>query len=104
VKISAPGAWWLRREAPSETLGKPSLDLPKIFEIHLFLSRVNFDKFHVTKLYGYRKWVSDPYGLTGKVQAINPTWNMEDFDPFVPEGVSSYCDRDIEHLSEVIPS
>ncbi|MBA0849950.1 hypothetical protein Goshw_023249, partial [Gossypium schwendimanii] len=40
-----------------------------------------------------------------KAQAINPTWNVEDFGPFVPGGGgSSHCDRDIEHISEVIPS
>ncbi|MBA0581019.1 hypothetical protein Gorai_023212, partial [Gossypium raimondii] len=39
-----------------------------------------------------------------KVQAINPTWDVEDFGPFVPEGGSSYCDRDIEHIIKVIPS
>ncbi|MBA0662193.1 hypothetical protein Goklo_006371 [Gossypium klotzschianum] len=50
---------------------KPSLDLPKIFGIHLFLSRVacfGFGTFYVTRLYGPGIWVSDPYGLTGKVQ------------------------------------
>lgn len=52
-----------------ERTGKPSLDLPKIFGIHLFLSGVacfGFGAFHVTGLYGPGIWVSDPYGLTGK--------------------------------------
>ncbi|KAL5644999.1 hypothetical protein ACJX0J_004131 [Zea mays] len=31
-----------------------------------------FGAFHVTGLYGPGIWVSDPYGLTGKVQAVNP--------------------------------
>ncbi|GER42767.1 photosystem II CP47 chlorophyll apoprotein [Striga asiatica] len=47
---------------------KPSLDLPKIFGIHLFLSGMacfGFGAFHVTGLYGSGIWVSDPYGLTG---------------------------------------
>ncbi|CAN1363388.1 Photosystem II CP47 reaction center protein [Linum perenne] len=47
--------------------GKPSLDLPKIFGIHLFLSGVacfGFGAFHVTGLYG--------------------------FDPFVPGGIASH--------------
>ncbi|MBA0738296.1 hypothetical protein Gogos_011677 [Gossypium gossypioides] len=38
-----------------ECTRKPSLDLPKIFGIHLFLSRVAcfcFGAFHVTGLYG----------------------------------------------------
>ncbi|OMP10487.1 Photosystem antenna protein-like protein [Corchorus olitorius] len=53
-----------------ERTGKPSLDLPKIFGIHLFLSGVacfGFGAFHVTGLYGPGIWVSDPYGLTGKL-------------------------------------
>ncbi|CAN1203972.1 Photosystem II CP47 reaction center protein, partial [Linum perenne] len=56
-----------------ERTGKPSLDLPKIFGIHLFLSGVacfGFGAFHVTGLYGPGIWVSDPYGLTGKVEAL----------------------------------
>ncbi|RZC62331.1 hypothetical protein C5167_024097 [Papaver somniferum] len=58
-----------------ERTGKPSLDFPKIFGIHLFLSGVaffGFGAFHVTGLYGPGIWVSDPYGLTGKVQSVNP--------------------------------
>ncbi|KAL5646408.1 hypothetical protein ACJX0J_002684 [Zea mays] len=69
-----------------ERTGKPSLDLPKIFGIHLFLAGVacfGFGAFHVTGLYGPGIWVSDPYGLTGKVQA-------EGFDPFVPGGIASH--------------
>ncbi|KAK5771392.1 hypothetical protein PVK06_047594 [Gossypium arboreum] len=31
-----------------------------------------FGAFHVTGLYGPGIWVSDPYGLTGKVQPVNP--------------------------------
>ncbi|CAN1354198.1 Photosystem II CP47 reaction center protein [Linum perenne] len=44
-----------------------------------------FGAFHVTGLYGPGIWVSDPYGLTGKVEAVNPAWGVEGFDPFVPE-------------------
>ena len=58
-----------------ERIGKPFLDLPKIFGIHLFLSEVacfRFGALHVTGLYGPRIWVSDPYKLTRKVQSINP--------------------------------
>ncbi|KAL3567770.1 hypothetical protein D5086_030421 [Populus alba] len=57
--------------------GKPSLDLPKIFGIHLFLSGVacfGFGAFHVTGLYGPGIWVSDPYRLTGKER--NLRWSM----------------------------
>ncbi|CAN4123555.1 unnamed protein product [Withania somnifera] len=76
-----------------ERTGKPSLDLPKIFGIHLFLSGVacfGFGAFHVTGLYGPGIWVSDPYGLTGKVQPVNPAWGVEGFDPFVPGGIASH--------------
>ncbi|MBA0637046.1 hypothetical protein Godav_029569, partial [Gossypium davidsonii] len=72
---------------------KPSLDLPKIFGIHLFLSRVacfGFGTFYVTRLYGPGIWVSDPYGLTGKVQPVNPACGVEGFDPFVPGGIGSH--------------
>ncbi|CAH1440745.1 unnamed protein product [Lactuca virosa] len=73
--------------------GKPSLDLPKIFGIHLFLAGVacfGIGAFHVTCLYGPGIWVSNPYGLTGKVQAVNPSWGVEGFDPFVPVGIASH--------------
>eukprot|EP01018_Ginkgo_biloba_P040596 Gb_40206 [translate_table: standard] len=75
-----------------EHMGKPCLDLPKIFGIHLFLSRVSyfiFGAFHVTGLYGPGT-VSDPYGLTGKIQTINPAWGDEGFDPFVLRGIASH--------------
>uniref|UniRef100_A0A0D3GJW3 Photosystem II CP47 reaction center protein n=1 Tax=Oryza barthii TaxID=65489 RepID=A0A0D3GJW3_9ORYZ len=49
-----------------------------------------FGAFHVTGLYGPGIWVSDPYGLTGKVQAVNPAWGAEGFDPFVPRGIASH--------------
>ncbi|KAK7321985.1 hypothetical protein VNO80_35257 [Phaseolus coccineus] len=65
-----------------ERTGKPSLDLPKIFGIHLFLAGVacfGFGAFHVTGLYGPGIWVSDPYGLTGRIQSVNPAWGVEAF-------------------------
>ncbi|PHT34486.1 Ribulose bisphosphate carboxylase large chain [Capsicum baccatum] len=34
--------------------------------------------------------VSDPYGLTGKIQPVNPAWGVEGFDPFVPGGITSH--------------
>ncbi|KAJ1682482.1 hypothetical protein LUZ63_022293, partial [Rhynchospora breviuscula] len=49
-----------------------------------------FGAFHVTGLYGPGIWVSDPYGLTGKVQAVNPAWGVDGFDPFVPGGIASH--------------
>ncbi|KAI5420403.1 hypothetical protein KIW84_044262 [Lathyrus oleraceus] len=76
-----------------ERNGKPSLDLPKIFGIHLFLAGVacfGFGAFHVTGLFGPGIWVSDPYGLTGRVQSVNPVWGVDGFDPFVPGGIASH--------------
>ncbi|CAN6458708.1 unnamed protein product [Victoria cruziana] len=64
-----------------------------IFGIHLFLSGVacfGFGAFHVTGLYGPRIWVSDPCGLTEKVQPVNLLWGKEGFDPFAPEGIASH--------------
>ncbi|KAK9663390.1 hypothetical protein RND81_O288700 [Saponaria officinalis] len=102
--ITDPGIWsyeaaiwhwvyWDLEIFSDERTGKPSLDLPKIFGIHLFLSGVacfGFGAFHVTGLYGPGIWVSDPYGLTGKVQPISPAWGVEGFDPFVPGGIASH--------------
>ncbi|MFS7946330.1 Photosystem II CP47 reaction center protein [Helianthus anomalus] len=68
---------WRQEIFCDERTGKPSLDLPKIFGIHLFLAGLacfGFGAFHVTGLYGPGIWVSDPYGLTGKVQSVNPSW------------------------------
>ncbi|CAN6458735.1 unnamed protein product [Victoria cruziana] len=76
-----------------EHMGKSSLNLPKIFGIHLFLSGVacfGFGAFHITGLYGPGIWVSDPCGLTRKVQPVNPLWGAEGFDPFAPEGIASH--------------
>jgi len=87
---------------------KPSLDLPKIFGIHLFLARVacfGFGVFHVTGLYGLRIWVSDPYRLTRRIQSVNLVWGVEGFDPFVPgDSFSSYCDKNVGHISGSFPS
>ncbi|KAL4357354.1 hypothetical protein AHAS_Ahas09G0178300 [Arachis hypogaea] len=49
-----------------------------------------FGAFHVTGLYGPGIWVSDPYGLTGRVQSVNPAWGVEGFDPFVLGGIASH--------------
>ncbi|KAJ0442886.1 Photosystem II CP47 reaction center protein [Helianthus annuus] len=91
--ITNPGIWSYKEIFCDERTGKPSLDLPKIFGIHLFLAGLacfGFGAFHVTGLYGPGIWVSDPYGLTGKVQSVNPSWGVEGFDPFVPGGIASY--------------
>jgi hypothetical protein len=47
--------------------------------------------------------VSDPYGLTGEIQPVNPAWGAEGFDPSVP-GFSSYCSWSIGYISRSIPS
>merc|ERR1712187_441348 len=73
--------------------GEPALDLPKIFGIHLFLSGLlcfGFGAFHVTGLFGPGIWVSDAYGVTGRVQAVAPAWGPEGFNPFNPGGVASH--------------
>ncbi|KAH0463155.1 hypothetical protein IEQ34_007737 [Dendrobium chrysotoxum] len=41
-------------------------------------------------LYGLEISVSNPYGLTEKVQYVNPVWGAEGFDPFVPGGITSH--------------
>jgi len=73
--------------------GEPALDLPKIFGIHLLLSGFlcfGFGAFHVTGLFGPGIWVSDAFGLTGKVQPVAPSWGPEGFNPFNPGGVASH--------------
>ena len=73
--------------------GEPALDLPKIFGIHLFLSSLlcfGFGAFHVTGTFGPGIWVSDAYGVTGRVQAVAPAWGAEGFNPFNPGGIASH--------------
>ena len=67
--------------------------IPKIFGIHLFLSGLacfGFGAFHVTGLFGPGIWVSDAYGITGKVQPVAPAWGAEGFNPFNPGGIASH--------------
>jgi len=73
--------------------GEPALDLPKIFGIHLFLASLlcfGFGAFHVTGTFGPGIWVSDAYGVTGRVQAVAPAWGPEGFNPFNPGGIASH--------------
>lgn len=73
--------------------GEPALDLPKIFGIHLFLASLlcfGFGAFHVTGVFGPGIWVSDAYGVTGRVQAVAPAWGAEGFNPFNPGGIASH--------------
>jgi photosystem II CP47 chlorophyll apoprotein len=69
---------------------KSTLDLPTIFGIHLLLASLlcfGFGAFHVTGTYGPGIWVSDAYGITGRVQGVAPSWGPEGFNPFNPAGV-----------------
>ena len=82
--------------------GESALDLPKMFGIHLFLSGLlcfGFGAFHLTGLFGPGMWVSDPYGLTGHVEAVAPEWGPAGFSPFNPGGVVAHHVR--PHLRAV---
>jgi len=73
--------------------GEPALDLPKMFGIHLFLSGLlcfGFGAFHLTGLFGPGMWVSDPYGLTGSVQPVAPSWGPEGFNPYNAGGIVAH--------------
>merc|ERR1712176_625256 len=73
--------------------GEPALDLPKIFGIHLLLSGIlcfGFGAFHVTGLFGPGIWVSDAFGITGKVQPVAPAWGADGFNPFNPGGIAAH--------------
>jgi photosystem II CP47 chlorophyll apoprotein len=73
--------------------GRPALDLPKMFGIHLFLSGLlcfGFGAFHLTGVWGPGMWVSDPYGITGHVQAVAPEWGPAGFDPYNPGGIVAH--------------
>jgi photosystem II CP47 chlorophyll apoprotein len=49
-----------------------------------------FGAFHVTGLFGPGIWVSDAFGLTGRVQPVAPAWGPDGFNPFNPGGVVSH--------------
>ncbi|MDY6802958.1 MAG: photosystem II chlorophyll-binding protein CP47 [Cyanobacteriota bacterium] len=73
--------------------GEPALDLPKMFGIHLFLSGLlcfGFGAFHLTGVFGPGMWVSDPYGITGTVQPVAPSWGPEGFNPFNAGGIVAH--------------
>lgn len=73
--------------------GEPALDLPKMFGIHLFLSGLlcfGFGAFHQTGLWGPGMWVSDPYGLTGSIQPVAPSWGPEGFNPYNAGGIVAH--------------
>jgi photosystem II CP47 chlorophyll apoprotein len=84
--------WDLATFFDSET-GEPTLDLPKIFGIHLFLAGLlcfGFGAFHLTGIFGPGMWVSDAYGLAGHVQGVAPVWGPEGFNPQNPGGVVAH--------------
>ena len=73
--------------------GEPALDLPNIFGIHLFLAGIlcfGFGAFHLSGLWGPGMWVSDPYGITGHVQAVPPEWGPSGFNPYNPGGIVAH--------------
>ncbi len=76
-----------------ERTGESALDLPKMFGIHLFLSGLlcfGFGAFHLTGLWGPGSWVTDPYSLTGHMEAVAPEWGPAGFDPFNPGGIVAH--------------
>ncbi|NJK48385.1 photosystem II chlorophyll-binding protein CP47 [Candidatus Gracilibacteria bacterium] len=76
-----------------EKTGEPTLDLPRIFGIHLFLAGLlcfGFGAFHLTGIFGPGMWVSDAYGLTGHMQNVAPVWGPGGFNPYNPGGVVAH--------------
>ena len=49
-----------------------------------------FGLFHVSGIFGPGIWVSDPYGLSGTIQAVTPTWGPEGFDPYNASGIATH--------------
>nr|UFP91565.1 photosystem II CP47 chlorophyll apoprotein [Selaginella erythropus] len=87
---------WVYRDSEissDERTGTFALDLPKISGVHPSppgVPRFGFGASHVTGLLGPGIWVSDPYGLTGRIEAVAPVWTAAGFDPFVPGGIASH--------------
>lgn len=71
-----------------------SLDLPNIFGMNLFLSVLWFWRISLTGLYGPGIWVSDLYGLTGRVQAVNTVLGVSGFFSFC-SGIKSIASHHI---------
>lgn len=73
-----------------------SLDLPNIFGMNLFLSVLWFWRISLTGLYGPGIWVSDLYGLTVRVQAVNTVLGVcFVFCPFFCSGIKSIASHHI---------
>jgi len=73
--------------------GEKTLDLPRIFGIHLLLASLlclGFGGLHVTGNLGPGIWVSDAYGLEGRITGVAPSWGASGFNPFNPGGIASH--------------
>ena len=84
--------WDLDLFFPGETKD-PVIDLPRVFGAHLLLLGTlcfGFGSLHLTGVMGPGMWVSDPYGLTGHVQGVAPSWGADGFDPFNPGGIVAH--------------
>lgn len=82
-------------------------DLEILCDEHTGKPRFGFGTFYVICLYGTEIWVSDPYGLIGRVQAVSPAWGVEGFDSFVLSIIASHhiaTGTLIGHISGLIPS
>nr|YP_009561358.1 photosystem II CP47 chlorophyll apoprotein [Selaginella vardei]QAR48778.1 photosystem II CP47 chlorophyll apoprotein [Selaginella vardei] len=85
--------YWDLETFSDERTGTFALDLPKISGVHPSppgVLRFGSGAFHVTGLPGPGIWVSDPYGLTGRVEPVAPAWGANGFDPSVPGGIASH--------------
>ncbi|CAN2058863.1 unnamed protein product [Malus fusca] len=88
--------YWDLEIFTDERTGKPSLDLPKIFGIHLFLSGVacfGFGAFHVTGLYGPGIRVSGSLWTNWK--GTIPTTPIELFGPTRYQWDQGYFQQEI---------
>ena len=65
---------------------KLSLDLVRIFGIHLFLASLlcfGFGIFYLSRLFGPGFWTSDSLGLVGAIRQVKPIYSII--------GLSSFC-------------
>lgn len=80
------------RETESGSL-VDQLDLPKVFGIHLLLASIlcfGFGALHLTGVYGPGMWVTDAYGLDGRVRGVAPLWDADGFNPYRAGGVPAH--------------
>jgi photosystem II CP47 chlorophyll apoprotein len=67
--------------------GEPSLDLPKIFGIHLTLAGLICFGFGLGHCSTAGLWVTDAYALDGHIEKVAPVWGAAGFNPFNPGGI-----------------